>query len=68
MKRHKVVVNTELNIGNEAGKETDTFEEVPNASKVDMLSAIIEAVKSRKMTLETVDKRSKASLKLGLMP
>ena len=37
---------TGLNIGNEAGKETDTFEEVPNASKVDMLSAIIEAVKS----------------------
>ena len=59
---------TGLNIGNEAGKETDTFEEVPNASKVDMLSAIIEAVKSTKMTLETVDRRvSKLEVRLDAM-
>ena len=59
---------TGLNIGNEAGKETDTFEEVPNASKVDRLSAIIEAVKSTKMTLETIDRRvSKLEVRLDAM-
>lgn len=59
---------TGLNIGNEAGKETDTFEEVLNASKVDRLSAIIEAVKSTKMTLETIDRRmSKLEVRLDAM-
>ena len=59
---------TGLNFGNTAGKETVTCEEERNASKVNRLPAIIEAVKSIKMTLETTEGRvSKLENRLDAM-